>query len=40
MGRFNGVVTRYLENDIGWHRWLDGKEQEGARRFLADAISR
>lgn len=21
--RFNGVATKYLHNDLGWHRWLD-----------------
>jgi len=26
MKRFHGVATRYLENYLGWFRWLDQQE--------------
>lgn len=39
MFRFHGVATKYLENYVGWHRWLEtNKSSQKAKRFLRSSL--
>lgn len=39
MTRFHGVATRYLNNDLGWHRMLDASgDAISSHRVLAAAF--
>lgn len=41
MFRFNGVATKYLDNYLGWHRFLDRKgTATPAKRFLEPSFKR
>jgi hypothetical protein len=39
MDRFNGVATKYLDNYMGWHRWLEtNKSAQKAKGFLSSSL--
>src|ERR671929_306684 len=40
MGRFNGVATRYLPNDLGWRRTLERSAEPSASRTWLLAAAR
>jgi hypothetical protein len=39
MRRFHGVATKYLENDLGWRRWLEhGGDDNSPRVAILAAL--
>jgi hypothetical protein len=39
MFKFQGVATKYLENYLGWHRWIDRMGAKAkAKQFLESAL--
>ena len=37
MGGFVGVATKYLQNYLGWHRWLDANSKTKTGRWFLQA---
>ena len=38
MRRFHGVATKYLQNYLGWRRWIDARKNPSPMSFLQRAI--